>query len=145
MCLRGSCPMPVYPRCVYEARVRCMCTPICVYEARVRCLCTLEGLVRVARSSSQPRQCRPEQHHRHIQSVARVKFGVWGNSQGSTPIHPSNLKRYDSVAEVPEKVKKTCSENLGFNKSDIPSNDFAIFFIKSHIWGCSWPQSPRLP
>ena len=37
------------------------------------------------------------------------------------------LKTMQTAAEVPKKVKKTCSDNLGFKKNDIPSNEFARF------------------
>ena len=40
------------------------------------------------------------------------------------------LKTGRFAAEVPEKVKKTCSENLGFKKNGTPSNDFNTFLEK---------------
>ncbi len=40
------------------------------------------------------------------------------------------FKTGQTAAEVSEKAKKTCSENLGFKKNDIPSNEFATFLEK---------------
>ena len=36
---------------------------------------------------------------------------------------PPHLKIYQTAADVPKKVKKTCSERLGFSKSDQHSNE----------------------
>ena len=41
-------------------------------------------------------------------------------------------KNYQTAADVPTKVKKTCSERLAFSKSDKPSNEnngFSRFFV----------------
>ena len=41
------------------------------------------------------------------------------------------LKTGQTAADIPEKVKKTCGENLGFKKNDIPSIVFARFLEKT--------------
>jgi hypothetical protein len=41
-------------------------------------------------------------------------------------------KNYQTAADVPTKVKQTCSERLAFSKSDKPSNEnarFSCFFV----------------
>ena len=69
--------------------------------------------------------------------LKKTQNGVFKILSFTSALSVFGLKTGQTAAEVPEKVKKTCSENLGFKKNDIPS----FGCLLAPVWapfGLSW-------